>query len=576
MNQPVLKHKLLKTYCTFWAVGILLCYVSVKAQNLIPNPSFEDFNNALGQYTTPSEINFPGIKDWFDATLYGGVVTSYALETWRGNVNLIRPYHGSANGLLGFVYEPNNPPAIQYAKLFLQCRLLDSLKAGCTYRFTMYVLPTAIDYTHPYPLDSLATSKFFHSTRNIGAYFSKKRIFDSVSPWGFSFDTANINPQVKLPSNGFITDTTNYTRINGTFVATGGEQYLTLGSFDPVSSSPVFRFRHQLTYNVINATEPFVWCRFHVDSLNLHRLPPSDTLLTSSSDTSVCPGDSLQLFTHAREANSFRWDDGSTDSLRTITQPGTYYVDAYYNCGDILSDTIVVAPLQVLPAISVNDTTVCEGEVVRYSLPANGVNYTLNGSPVGSSFSVSVEGQYLLNASNTCESWDFTFELSYKPVEDLPNLNLKDTALCSGEEMTIDLPAGFTYTLNGAEVKGLKLPISQQAGYTLEADNSCATRTYNFTINGEGCEMELYIPNAFTPNGDGLNDCFEIYVTEYESFHVMVFNRWGQQVFESYNPAHCWDGSFDGQTVFGNHTYVVRASDGGQERVEYGIVTVLR
>ncbi len=568
-------YNLLKTYRPFWVVGLLLCCIMVQSQNLIPNPSFENFNDYNWQYTDSSQTVFRGITDWFDPTPFGGQMTSYILEASRGNLNLIRPYHGNANGLIGFYYNSSNPPGAQYTKAFLQCKLHDSLKAGCTYRFTMYILPTAIDYTFPNPQDSLASSKLLHSSTNFGAYISKERIFDDVSPWGFSFDTANINPQITLPST-FITDTTNYSRITGTFVATGGEQYLTLGCFRPLATTQVLRFRNNLVYNVVNAIDGVVMCRFNVDSLNLHRLPPSDTLLTSSSDTAICPGDSLTLFTNAREALSWRWDDGTTDSLRTITQPGTYYVDAYYPCGDVLSDTIVVSPLQELPAIAVNDTTVCEGEVVSYSLPSNGVTYTLNSSPVGSSFSIKTAGQYLLKATNTCESQDFNFELNYKPVDALPNLNIRDTALCSGEQMTVKLPEGFIYTLNEKPLSGLNLLLTEQADYVLEADNSCETRTYNFTINDEGCEMELYIPNAFTPNSDGLNDCFEIYITEYESYQLTVFNRWGQQVFESYDPAICWDGTFNGKTVFGNHTYVVKANDGSKERVVYGIVTVLR
>ncbi len=555
-------------------VGILLCS-TVAAQNLVPNPSFENFNNANWKFLDSSQTVFNGITDWFDPTPYGiNEVTSYIIEAQRGNLNVIRPYHGNANGLIGLVYESSLGPL--YYKGFLQCKLNDSLRAGCTYRFTMYVLPSAIYYTiPPPPQDSLSPSRHFHSTRNFGAYFSKERIFDNVSPLGFSFDTANIVPQVSLP-NAFITDTTNYTRVTGTFVATGGEQYLTLGSFEPIATTQVYRFRYGLTYNVLNALEGSVICRFHVDSLNLHRLSPSDTLLTSSSDTALCPGDSLTLFTHARQANNFIWDDGSTDSLRTITAPGTYWVNAYYNCGDVLSDTIVVSPLQVLPAIAVHDTTMCEGEVVNYSMPANGVSYTLNGSLVGNVFSVSTAGQYLLTASNICQSQDFTFKLNYKPVDALPNISIPDTALCSGEEMAVKLPENFSYILNGKPLSGFTLLLTEQNDYVLEADNSCETRSYAFTISDDGCQMKLYIPNAFTPNGDGLNDCFEIYITEYEYFQVMVFNRWGQQVFKSTDPAHCWDGTFNGKPVVGNHTYIVKTNDGSQQLKEYGVVTVLR
>ena len=54
--------------------------------------------------------------------------------------------------------------------------------------------------------------------------------------------------------------------------------------------------------------------------------------------------------------------------------------------------------------------------------------------------------------------------------------------------------------------------------------------------------MTLYIPNTFTPNGDGLNDTFGIAGEAVKDFKMEVFNRWGQLVFESTNPNLRWDG----------------------------------
>jgi gliding motility-associated-like protein len=55
----------------------------------------------------------------------------------------------------------------------------------------------------------------------------------------------------------------------------------------------------------------------------------------------------------------------------------------------------------------------------------------------------------------------------------------------------------------------------------------------------------LYIPNAFSPNGDGVNDLFDIATTGIASYKIKIYNRWGQQLFEGENQA--WDGTFQGQ-----------------------------
>ncbi|NQX92906.1 MAG: gliding motility-associated C-terminal domain-containing protein, partial [Flavobacteriales bacterium] len=64
-------------------------------------------------------------------------------------------------------------------------------------------------------------------------------------------------------------------------------------------------------------------------------------------------------------------------------------------------------------------------------------------------------------------------------------------------------------------------------------------------------EPVLYLPNAFTPDGDGTNEVFGVHtVHQFEVYSLMVFNRWGQIVFESTDPNVSWDGSVNGGEYF--------------------------
>lgn len=89
--------------------------------------------------------------------------------------------------------------------------------------------------------------------------------------------------------------------------------------------------------------------------------------------------------------------------------------------------------------------------------------------------------------------------------------------------------------------------------------------------------MSLYIPNTFTPNGDGLNDTFGIAGEAIKEFNMKVFNRWGQMIFESTHTDLRWDGTFDGVAVpEGAYAYkVVVRSAQGKKAVKEGNVNVI-
>jgi gliding motility-associated-like protein len=110
---------------------------------------------------------------------------------------------------------------------------------------------------------------------------------------------------------------------------------------------------------------------------------------------------------------------------------------------------------------------------------------------------------------------------------------------------------------------------------------------YLLTATGEHCSSadsvlvkvfrELKVPNAFTPNGDGKHDVWNIPgLADYKNATVQIFNRWGQIVYRSTGYSRPWDGSLNGNALpSGAYYYVIHPKDFGQ-KVLTGFVMLIR
>lgn len=89
--------------------------------------------------------------------------------------------------------------------------------------------------------------------------------------------------------------------------------------------------------------------------------------------------------------------------------------------------------------------------------------------------------------------------------------------------------------------------------------------------------MTLYIPNTFTPNGDGINDTFGINGEAVKEFNLVIYNRWGDLIFQSDQFDKRWDGTYKGKKVpCGSYVYKVMASGPtGNKETSEGNVNVI-
>ncbi len=134
-------------------------------------------------------------------------------------------------------------------------------------------------------------------------------------------------------------------------------------------------------------------------------------------------------------------------------------------------------------------------------------------------------------------------------------------------------------------------PRSQVAEYTnlspgtytvsIEDDANCrAERTYeiglSYTNIGDDCPCELYIPNAMTPDGDGLNDLFEVVPScPVVDFNLTIFNRWGELIFESDDINSRWNGGSKDEFYVPNEIYFYRIVYRWGESYNEGVEPIL-
>ena len=91
--------------------------------------------------------------------------------------------------------------------------------------------------------------------------------------------------------------------------------------------------------------------------------------------------------------------------------------------------------------------------------------------------------------------------------------------------------------------------------------------------------LAIYAPNAFTPDGDGINDEFNIVGQGAIDYKLEIFNRWGQMVYKSEDINTAWSGNFQGRPApMGTYVYKVKtnAFNGGERMVKSGTVVLIR
>ncbi|MGL5888770.1 MAG: kelch repeat-containing protein [Bacteroidia bacterium] len=294
-----------------------------------------------------------------------------------------------------------------------------------------------------------------------------------------------------------------------------------------------------------------------------------DAAFTVVPDTAGCAPLTLQFLPFQTGLPSYSWDFGialsgldtsSSDTASwTFTQPGTYTVTLIANsplaCNggvDTSVQTIVVFPNPVVDLGA--DTSYCTPQTVTFNAAQSGATYNWNTGDTTASITTSTTGLYvvLLTDSNGCIDTDSVI------ISILNNDVLSNSiSLCGAVNgLILDAGAGGTSYLWSTGETTQFITVTEPGIYSVTIITPACTIFDSVQVAGAPGEGALYIPNSFTPNGDGLNETFTASGTDITSFQMQIFNRWGELIFETSSQLVPWDGRVN-DTLVQEDVYVV-------------------
>jgi gliding motility-associated-like protein len=199
------------------------------------------------------------------------------------------------------------------------------------------------------------------------------------------------------------------------------------------------------------------------------------------------------------------------------------------------------------------------------------------------SYQVSATNEYGCTATATTQVTALTIR---------PNVTITPAAdtLRPGQSVTLLATPDPSYSYQWSPAAGLDAtnvpnPTATPTTTTLytvtvtDANGCTNTATARLVVFDSPClPPYIFVPTAFTPNGDQLNDVLEVKGNVIEALHLVIYNRWGEQVFESRSQSDTWDGTHRGTPlppdVYGYYLEV--GCYGGEVFVLKGNVTLLR
>lgn len=307
---------------------------------------------------------------------------------------------------------------------------------------------------------------------------------------------------------------------------------------------------------------------YHITAIDSFACVSSDTLFVAfvnspvldlGPDTLICPEAAVTFDAVIPGGVGYLWQDSVTTARYTTSEPGTYIVRVVDSTTCFTWDTIQVTDFVVIDSFLIADTLLCDDAIHVLEPSTAARTYQWQDGSTAPSYIVQSAGTYALTITdfNGCLASDTTF------VEYLNTPNSwpypPDTTVCHRTPVVL---VAYDSTATAYEWEGPSVYYGQndytdsafialfEGEYAVTISNYCGATTHTLTLLNEDCTCTPFVPNAFSPNGDGENEEFRIYTSCFTTdIRLRIYDRKGSLLVEITDIAAGWDGTYRGQKL---------------------------
>lgn len=283
---------------------------------------------------------------------------------------------------------------------------------------------------------------------------------------------------------------------------------------------------------------------------------------------SGCNGTAYVYLPCVTGSASYSWSNGDTTQYISNLCAGTYSVTVKVGCEVVAKDTVNISPSGNpsvnIPSDSVKDVSCYGGNNgSAYAMGSGGAPpYTYKWFPQdynGDSVSNLSAGVYtvIVTDTNGCAGINTVIILQPQAlaITTNPHISINERGSTTLTATASGGTPPYTFTWNDT-VQGASVTVSpsENSTYTVVVTDSNGCKAAAIVTVDILCG-NIFVPDAFSPNGDGQNDILRVRGHCVRSIQFFVFDRWGNKVFESENESDGWDGRYKGQ-LMNTGTYV--------------------
>lgn len=275
----------------------------------------------------------------------------------------------------------------------------------------------------------------------------------------------------------------------------------------------------------------------------------------------------------AAGAASYQWYNagvsivGATLNTFLAAQTGDYSVVITNATGCSATSNTVIVSFNASISVSIYNATPfpCEGDIVYLSTTQTFNQIDWSTGENGIQIAVTKSGNYevtVVSSGGCTASNNIDVDFLPKPMveagEDITSDCVNGTVINGiGDGIPTWEPAIGLSNVNTFDVTAF--PVNTTI-YYLTVDNGNCKATDSLIVTAE-CSS-VYMPSAFTPNGDGINDVFKAYGMDLKEYYLVIFNRWGEKIFQTQDINIGWDGTYKGNaSPLGLYVWELQASD---------------